>query len=336
MDLQDRIDPQSTSVVRVRLAGLAAALVISMTLGSISGGALGGCSRSSEPATFAVAQGEYERAFDAARTTLRDAQFEIERVDSALGVISTRPRAGAGIFTPWTSYQLDAASTAEDTLNQQRRRVRVSFIPVADEAAYTGKAQASRDADLDVVANRGPWTAYVEVGVSRVQTSGLRPPSKAVLMSSVATNPVEVQRGVPTIYEVPTSQDESLARALAARMRTRLGLPSSTATASPVSRADPAQNPSTQPASTQPAPVQPASTQPAPVEPPLVQPTQLVPAGELIPAPPPLDQGGQRGIPAGTIIDPAKDLRESVPLIPVPPPAPPSTPTPSLSPAPKT
>jgi len=54
-----------------------------------------------------------------------------------------------------------------------------------------------------------------------------------------------------------------------------------------------------------------------------------------IPAPPPLDQGGQRGIPAGTIIDPAKDLRESVPLIPVPPPVPPSTPTPSLSPAPK-
>ena len=326
MDLQDRIDPQSTCVVRVRWAGLAAALVISITLGSISGGALGGCSRSSEPATFAVAQGEYERAFDAARTTLRDAQFEIERVDSALGVISTRPRAGAGIFTPWTSYQLDAASTAEDTLNQQRRRVRVSFIPVADEAAYTGKAQASRDADLDVVANRGPWTAYVEVGVSRVQTSGLRPPSKAVLMSSVATNPVEVQRGVPTIYEVPTSQDESLARALAARMRTRLGLPSSTATVSPVSRADPAQNP----------PTQHASTQPAPVELPLVQPTQLVPAGELIPAPPPLDQGGQRGIPAGTIIDPAKDLRESVPLIPVPPPVPPSTPTPSLSPAPKT
>lgn len=262
---------------------LTATAWIGLAAGGLAAG-LGGCAAREEPATFGVAQGEYDRAFVATREVLRDVNFEIERVDATRGVITTKPRPDAGFFTPWTGYQLDAASALEGSLNQQRRRVRVTFIPIADEAAYVGGGgdQDRIGSQLDEVASRGPWTAYVDVGVTRIQTSGLRPPPRAVLMSSVTIDPIEQSQGVATIYEVPVSQDAAMAAAITRRIRKRLGLEEAAPAPQVVA-----------PVQTEPAPAEPVPAELAPVpiqasDSPPAQPAPAAPAEplpELIPVP---------------------------------------------------
>ena len=262
---------------------LTATVWIGLAAGGLAAG-LGGCAAREEPATFGVAQGDYDRAFVATREVLRDVNFEIERVDATRGVITTKARPDAGFFTPWTGYQLDAASAVEGSLNQQRRRVRVTFIPVADEAAYVGGGgdQDRIGSQLDEVASRGPWTAYVDVGVTRMQTSGLRPPPRAVLMSSVTIDPIEQSQGVATIYEVPVSQDAAMAAAITRRIRKRLGLEEAAPAPQLVA-----------PAQTEPAPaepvqvpaVAPASIQTSDSPPPTQPAAPAEPLPELIPVP---------------------------------------------------
>lgn len=268
------------------------------TVGLAAGGlwgALGGCAAREEPATFNVAQGEYERAFVATRAVLREVNFEIERVDAARGVITTRARSDAGVFTPWTGYQLDAASAVEGSLNQQRRRVRVTFVPIADQATYEGGGgdQDRIGSQLDEVASRGPWTAYVDVGVTRMQTSGLRPPPRTVLLSSVSVDPIAQAQGIATIYEVPVSQDTAMAAALTRRIRKRLGL-EHVATTQPAPASSSAQPPISQPATSEPIHAEratlmeepvgliPTPTRPAPVQ--TEAPSDLDPM--LVPVPP--------------------------------------------------
>lgn len=263
---------------------------------------LGGCAARQEPVRFSVEAGDYDRAFEATRSTLRDANFEIERVDSARGVITTRSRGDAGFFTPWTGYQLDASSALEDSLNQQRRRVRVSFIPVEDESAYTsgGGDQDRIGSRLDEVASRGPWTAYVDVGVTRVQTAGFRPTPRSVLMGTVTIDPVAEAQGVSTIYEVPVSQDPALAAALVKRIMDRMGVEPAANPAPGANQATP--TPAAAPAVAPTAPTAPAAPTsdgspessdltPVPEVPTLPQSAPVAPAPEparepLIPVPP--------------------------------------------------
>ena len=61
---------------------------------------LSGCA-TSRPAEFATAPGGYAAAFDAAREVLREFRFELERVDARSGIITTRPKATAGLATLW-------------------------------------------------------------------------------------------------------------------------------------------------------------------------------------------------------------------------------------------
>lgn len=206
-------------------SALRVAAALGLAVGAAASG-LGGCAAHDEPARFGVATGDYDRAFAATREVLREVNFEIDRVDATRGVITTKARPDAGFFTPWTGYQLDASSAFEGSLNQQRRRVRVTFVPTVDEAAYlSGSGDQDRvGSQLDEVASRGPWTAYVDVGVTRVQTSGLRPPPRAVLMSTATIDPIAQAQGVPTIYDAPVSQDTAMAAALTRRIRKRMGM----------------------------------------------------------------------------------------------------------------
>lgn len=248
-------------------------------------GTLGGCAARDASATFAVEEGSYDRAFLVTRDVLRDANFEIERVDAVRGVITTRARGDAGFFTPWTGYQLDAASAFEGSLNQQRRRVRVAFIPVADEAAYAGGGgdQDRIGSQLDQVASRGPWTAYVDVGVTRMQTYGLRPPPRAVLLSSVSVDPIAQAQGVSTIYEVPVSQDTAMAAAITRRIRTRLGIE-----APPAAKAL-ARSPG-QPTPIETRPVEPSAAEASPAEPSAVEARQVQPSEAQSTTPQPAPQ----------------------------------------------
>lgn len=169
---------------------------------------LAGCAGASGDARFDVPAGSYSRAFDATRSVLRDYRFPIERVDARAGVITTRPKATAGLATPWDAEQSTPGQEIEDLLNDQRRRVRVVFQP-ADPGAST-------------LSDDAPLIAHVEVGVYRVQNPGLRLPPGAISQGSLSVDPALRQRWVTYGMETPVARDSRLAGRIARDIERRL------------------------------------------------------------------------------------------------------------------
>ncbi len=171
---------------------------VAACLALAAGGSLGGCQASGE-ARFEIAPGDYERAFDASRQTLREYQFQLERVDAADGVITTAPRASAGIATPWHMEQSSLAQEFDDLLNQHERAVRIEFAPVPADPS---------------VASSG----VVRATIFRLQSPGLRPASRAIGSTTTTTDPALIERGVWAGQLVPAGEDPKLAVRLARRI----------------------------------------------------------------------------------------------------------------------
>ncbi len=172
---------------------------------------LAGCSSGTPSAEFRVEAGGYARAFDAAREVLRSYRFTLNRVDARAGVITTDPKPSAGLASPWDLEQSTPTQEIDDLLNQQRRRVRVSFAP-----------ESSTDHATDLLESPVTLAARVEVVIDRVHVRGMRPSAKAILLSSQTYDP---QATAPAQYEVPVTRDEYLESRLAAEIRKKIQAP---------------------------------------------------------------------------------------------------------------
>ncbi len=161
---------------------------------------------------FAVAPGRYDAAFDAARETLIERRFELERVDARAGVITTRPKPSSGLATPWDSEQTTLDQEVEDLFNRQQRLVRITFEPVAPGGIPPD----------DLRAVPGELTARVDVVVERLHRPGWQVEPGAVRFSTYAQDPALAERGMWPTYAVPFSQDPDLAGRLAAEIERRL------------------------------------------------------------------------------------------------------------------
>ncbi len=163
---------------------------------------LGGCSASQGPTTFEIAPGQYARAFDAARETLRDQYFSIDRVDYESGVISTLPKESAGLATPWDDDQSTLRQEWEDFAADQRRQVRIVFehAPGATE----------------------PSVGRVTVVIERRYRPGVRVPPKSARTLTLTQDPALGQRAMWPTYEVPIEEDRALASRLAGAISRRL------------------------------------------------------------------------------------------------------------------
>ncbi|MBL8759794.1 MAG: hypothetical protein JNL50_00685 [Phycisphaerae bacterium] len=166
---------------------------------------VGGCASTGGPSTFAVAPGGYARAFDAARESLRDEYFSIDRVDAEAGVIVTFPKSSAGLATPWDGEQSTLGQEWEDLAADQRRTVRVVF------EREPGSAEAS--------------LGRVTVVVDRRYRPGIRVPAKSVRSASLTQDPALAQRGMWPAYDVAVEEDRALAARLAASIAQRLAGP---------------------------------------------------------------------------------------------------------------
>jgi hypothetical protein len=178
---------------------------------------LTGCSATKPTPEVSVSAGGYAAAFDAARETLRAHSFELERVDAASGVITSAPKASAGIATPWDRDQSTLMQEADDLLNHQRRRVRITFTDVVSGAA-PDPAQ--------------PVHVVVAVYVDRVQSPGLRVPATAPTLWSTAQDPARTQQGIGSAYVTPVARDTKFERRLAAEIERRMAATAGPATAS--------------------------------------------------------------------------------------------------------
>lgn len=179
-------------------------------------------------ASFVVAAGDYEAAFEVAQAELRRRLFELERVDAQAGVILTRPEGGAGLLAPWTIGR--GGRVVEDTLNAQSRTVEVRFESaesIARPPRGTPASLASPDLPPPPALAEGSVVVTVRVLVSRRVTPTRRLDPTAINLSATPVDPLLYQRGLALVYDAPRDLDAAasarFARALDQRLRARLG-----------------------------------------------------------------------------------------------------------------
>ncbi len=170
-----------------------------------------------------IAPGDYPAAFEAAAEVIRDARFDMDRVDARAGVISSSPRVATGIALPWDMAGSTPERQFEDLLNRHARRIRITFEPV-EAMEGTGGAGGVGGAAPDLLAAEPmPLVMRVRVLVEREQRPGWRLDSTAISLSRRAGDPALAQRGMEPGYTVVVREDPDLGERLAERIAERIG-----------------------------------------------------------------------------------------------------------------
>lgn len=208
------MEPRALRVGRViRAVGLVAV--------AVCGGFLGGCSSPPENmGRFSVSSGRYNEAIDASRSVLTSLGFDLDRVDAAGGVVSTRAKRTAGIATFWDGEQSTFRQEWEDLINRQSRKVRVVF-ELADQADAGEQIDLARGDLRDADAAGVSLVGRVEAVVYRHHRAHRRLETEAMWLSSYAGDPL-MQRRHGTIYEVARERDSLLERRIARSIGQRL------------------------------------------------------------------------------------------------------------------
>lgn len=79
--------------------------------------------------SFAFERPDYDRVFDAALESVRQAGLQPVVADRELGVIETGPRTAGSILEPWRTDNDGLGDAMASTVNLQRRRARFEFVP---------------------------------------------------------------------------------------------------------------------------------------------------------------------------------------------------------------
>lgn len=174
----------------------------------------GGCTTPPQTTTVTFDAAEYPAVFQAAKDTLREYEFELERVDARLGVITTRPRPWAGLATPWIPFATDAGDAVVGLIQPEQRACRVRF-----EAESLSNSSDSLAADLR--ASQGPMRATVEVVTLRLERPGRRIGAPSVRMKSQTINPEWAEAGLQPAYVVEAGPDHALAVEIADALNDR-------------------------------------------------------------------------------------------------------------------
>jgi hypothetical protein len=169
---------------------------------------LAGCASPKGTVSFVIPAEQYGEAIEAARATLRDARFTVDRVDSQAGVVSTFAKPSAGLGTPWDREQATLGEEVSDYVNQQERVASILFEGDAD----------------DVRLATGTLKVTVDVVVYRVRRSGWRVETESISRSRHSVDPLAISRGQPGTFRQAVRRDDTFAAVLADRIQARLGM----------------------------------------------------------------------------------------------------------------
>jgi hypothetical protein len=183
---------------------------------------LAGCSGPSAARSSEVPADRYAATFDAARDVLRERRYDLARVDSAAGVLTTHPSVSAGLFTPWSRDQQTLDDELDDTLNRQQRTVRIQFQPM--------KAGAPEGPDL--VATPQATRMDIHVLIERRHRAGQQPQPASSTMNGRWIDPALERRGLNE-YDVAMRRDHELERKLLDEIMNRVGILPAPAPAQP-------------------------------------------------------------------------------------------------------
>jgi len=186
------------------------------------GAFLSGCSSSSKPADIAIAPDQYPAAFDAVKRVLRDANFDLERVDARAGVITTASKATAGLATPWDGEQQSMEAEFEDLLQHQKRAVRITFEPGATSPDASSPPVIPGEGTYDLLEESQPTTMRIRVLIERVNRPNWRVDSTSIRLYTYAVDPELVRGDMAPRYNVVIANDPDFEAELTRRIQTRL------------------------------------------------------------------------------------------------------------------
>lgn len=182
---------------------LVRAWIIVMVVGQ---SVLVGCGQRPVAPSFELSSDEYSAAFDAALDVLRERGFELDRVDARAGVITTAPRASAGLATPWIPHSPTLMDAADTTLHPDRRMALVSFTPIG-----------ASEPEADLREQEGELLVTVEVPRLRLRRVGRHLDSTAIRFANWWRDPDEPTPSA--LVQIESTDD--LAADLADRIKTR-------------------------------------------------------------------------------------------------------------------
>jgi hypothetical protein len=178
---------------------------------------LAACASRPTDTTFTIPPGQYAAAFDAAKQTIREAEFELARIDARGGVIASLPRASSGYATPWIRHGSSFNDDVEGLAHYQRRQIRITFAPEGADATADPPS-----ADTDLREHQGTLIARVEVDIERIYKPGRRLDATSARLTSFATDPDLVDRGLQPLFTAEHRPDPALAARIAHEISTRV------------------------------------------------------------------------------------------------------------------
>lgn len=159
------------------------------------------CQSTPGPASLTIHQAQYEQTVDAAVKVLRDSGYHPTLVDRQAGRIETTPLHAGGLLEPWRTDNADLNQSVQNTVCNQRRLVRVEFVPMADAVSSTpntdqlfgpaipGSAEALAHAPVTTAS--GPIEVRVWVSLERSVLSGQKLSTYSGTLSSAWSDPGE-------------------------------------------------------------------------------------------------------------------------------------------------
>lgn len=90
---------------------------------------MAGCSTTDGPKVITVQAQDYHAAFDAATQVASSHGLRPVVMDRGTGIIETAPRAAGSLLEPWRTDNAGLSDTLAHTVNFERRRMRVEFVP---------------------------------------------------------------------------------------------------------------------------------------------------------------------------------------------------------------
>jgi hypothetical protein len=176
-----------------------------------------GCAKQTpEPASFRIPAAEYAIYFDAARQTLQEYQFDIDRVDARSGVITTQPVAASGWATPWIDHASSFDQATTDLIHRNRRLARVNFSPVDDA---TNVARSIDPVSEDLRSFEGTIEVSISVLLEEVYRPGRRASPASIRLSSFANDPRDSRIGAEQLQTRTVGVDPALAERMARSFR---------------------------------------------------------------------------------------------------------------------
>jgi len=176
-----------------------------------------GCAKlTPAPASFRIPAAEYSIYFNAARETLREYQFDLDRVDARSGVITTQPVAAAGWATPWIDHASSFDQATTDLIHRNRRIATVNFSPVNDA---TNVARPVDPVSDDLRNFDGTIELSISVLLEEVYRPGRRASPASIRLTSFAIDPRDSDFGVQQLRTRTVGADPALSERMARTLR---------------------------------------------------------------------------------------------------------------------